>query len=134
MSKTRFDILASAAQTATGQGGGISVSGIKNLALFAEATSVSGSLSTIYLQGSSDGGTTWFDMLAETALNLTSGTAAGTSTTWVRNILIDVTLGTGNIRKVMATYRIFGDYVRAAWHISGSGASSTFYVKGIGEN
>jgi hypothetical protein len=132
MSKTRFDILASAAQTATAQGGGISVSGIKAMALCVDVTSVSGSV-TVYAQSSSDGGTTWFDLLAESVIHLTSGVAGGTTGTWLRNVT-PANLGTGNISKCLATYRAFGDYIRAAWVISGSGASSTFSVKGIGEN
>lgn len=133
MSKTRFDILASAAQTATGQGGGISVSGIKNLAIFADITSVSGSLTSLYLQGSSDGNTTWYDLLAEASVCLTSGATAGTSTTWQRNIG-PINMTTGQVMKAMAIYKVFGDTVRAAWTISGSGPSITFSVKGIGEN
>ena len=116
----------------TGQGGGIPVSGVKSLALCVDVTVVSGSL-TVYMQGSSDGGTTWFDMLAESICNLTTGVASGTTGTWIRN-LTPTNLGTGNVSKTMATYRIFSDYIRAAWVISGSGAASNFSVKGIGEN
>lgn len=133
MSKTRFDILASAAQTATGQGGQISVAGIKSLGLFVDVTNVSGTLSALYLQGSSDGGTTWYDLLAEASVILTSGsTAATSSTSWGRNINIDA-MSSGAVRKIWASYpRCFGDYVRAAWVLSGT--SATFSVKGIGEN
>jgi hypothetical protein len=131
MSKTRFELLASAAQTATGQGGGVSVSGIKSLVIFADVTVVSASLNALYLQGSSDGGTSWFDLLAETYVQTTSG-ITGTSGTFARNIASSLT--TGNIQKIVATYRIFPDYVRAAWNLSGSGPSSTFSVKGVGEN
>ena len=133
MSKTRFDILASAAQSATGQGGAISVSGIKNLFLAVDVTSVSGSLTAIYLQSSSDGGTTWFDLLCATKCCLTSGSGTTTTGSTVRNVMSDA-LTTGNIQKIAATYAIIGDYVRAAWVISGSGPAVTFSVKGIGEN
>jgi hypothetical protein len=132
MSKTRLELLASAAQTATAQASGISVSGIKELAIFAEATSVSGSLGALYMQSSSDGGTTWFDMLAEEYTYLTSGATAVTSGTYSRNIISALT--SGSVVKVWARYKTFGDYVRAAWVISGSGPSCTFSVKGIGEN
>jgi hypothetical protein len=131
MSKTRFEILASAAQTATAQGGGVSVSGIKSMALCVDVTSVSGSLSSIYLQGSSDGGTTWFDLLCETYVYTTSGTVV-TSGTFRRDVVTAIT--TGVIVKAAATYRIFPDLVRAAFVIAGSGPTSTFSVKAIGEN
>ena len=133
MSKTRFELLASAAQTATGQGSGISVGGIKNLALCVDITSVSGSMTSLYLQASSDGGTTWYDLLSEAYVMFTSGAVAGTSGTWTRNI-VSATLTTGQIQRAQAIYKVFGDYIRAAWHISGSGPSCTFSVKGIGEN
>jgi len=132
MSKTRFDILASAAQTATGQGGGISVSGIKALAIGIDVTSVSGSLTSVYMQGSSDGGTSWYDLLCSTFVILTSGAGGGTTGSFSRNL--DTNMTTGQIAKIWATYQVFGDDVRAAWTISGSGPSVTFSVKGIGEN
>jgi hypothetical protein len=131
MSKTRFELLASAAQTATAQGGGVSVSGIKSMALCVDVTNVSGSLSSIYLQGSSDGGTTWFDLLCETYVYTTSGTVV-TSGTFRRDVVTAIT--TGVVVKAAATYRIFPDYVRVAFVIAGSGPTSTFSVKGIGEN
>jgi hypothetical protein len=132
MSKTRFDILASAAQTATGQGGAISVSGIKNLALAVDITCQTGTLTGVYLQGSSDGGTTWFDLLATTSCWLTSG--AGVGTTGGPTKVLAGNLLTGNVAKVWANYQIIGDYVRAAWGISGAAPWVTIGVKGIGEN
>lgn len=132
MAKTRFDILASAAQTATGQGGGISVSGVKALFLAVDITSVSGSLTSIYLQGSSDGSTTWFDLLSDTFCILTSGAGGGTTGSFSRNLTANLT--TGQIMKIAATYSKFGDYIRAAWTIAGSGPSVTMSFKAIGEN
>lgn len=131
MSKTRFDILASAAQTATAQSSAVSVAGIKNLALFVDVTTVSASVSAIYLQGSSDGGTSWYDLLAESYCQTTSGVTV-TSGTWSRNIAVALT--TGDVRKIWADYKVFGDYIRAAWVLAGSGPSMTLSVKGIGEN
>jgi len=131
MSKTRFELQAAGAQTATGQGGGNAVAGIKSLALCVDVTNCSGSLSSVYLQGSSDGGTTWYDLLCETYVYTTSGTVV-TSGTFRRDVVTAIT--TGVIVKAAATYRIFPDYVRAAWVIAGSGPTSTFSVKGIGEN
>jgi len=133
MSKTRFELLASAAQSATGQGSGISVSGIKAMLVCVDVTSVSGSCTAIYMQSSSDGGTTWFDLLAATKCCLTSGSGTTTTGSTVRNIMSDA-LTTGNVQKIAATYNSFGDYVRAAFVISGSGPAVTFSVKAVGEN
>jgi hypothetical protein len=132
MSKTRFDILAAAAQSATGQGGGISVSGIKSMALAIDVTCSTGTLTGIYLQGSSDGGTTWFDMLAATSSWLTSGAGSGTTGSNIK--VLAANLQTGNVAKIWATYSIMGDYIRAAWGISGAAPSVTIGMKGIGEN
>lgn len=131
MSSTRFEVLASAAQTATAQSGGIAVGNLKELALCIDVTNVSASLSSVYLQGSSDGGTTWFDLLCESYVYTTSGTTV-TSGTWRRDVVTSFT--TGVILKALATYRAFPDYVRAAWVIAGSGPTSTFSVKGVGKN
>lgn len=137
MSSVQFDILASAAQTATGQGGSIPVAGIKEMAVCVDVTSVSGSLSAIYLQTSSDGGTTWFDMLAAMKCVLTSGSGTTTTGGPQRNIMSDA-LTTGAVQKVWASFggpsASFGNFVRAAWVISGSGPSCTFSVKGVGKN
>lgn len=132
MSSTRFDIAASAAQTATGQGGQISVGALREMAIEVDVTSVSGSLGAVYMQGSSDGGTTWFDLLCKTFSNLTSGPSSGTTGSTARNIVSSLT--TGAVIKAWAQYETFGDLVRAAWVISGSGPSCTFSVKAIGKN
>ena len=132
MSKTRFEILASAAQSATGQGGPISVSGIKAMALCVDITSVSGSLTSVYMQESSDGGTTWFDILCTSFVAYTTGTGGGTTGSYSRNLIFNMT--TGQIARIAATYATFGDLVRASWTISGSGPACTFSYKAIGEN
>ena len=132
MSSTRLELAASAAQTATGQGGAIAVGNLRELALCVEVTVVSASLTCVYLQSSGDGGTTWYDLLAEAYSNLTSSGTAGTSGTWTRNVVAN--LSTGAIMKAYGIYKAFGDYVRAAWVIAGSGPSCTFSVKGIGKN
>lgn len=135
MSSTRIELLAAAAQTATAQGSGIAVGNLKELGVCVEVTNVSGSLSAIYLQGSSDGGTTWFDLVCDAFCNLTSGASSGTTGSFARNLVSSLT--TGAVIKAFASYGKnagFGDYVRAAWVIAGSGPSCTFSMKGIGKN
>lgn len=132
MSKTRFEILQSAAQTATGQGGTIAVSGVKALALVVDVTTVSGSLTSVYLQGSNDGATKWSDLLCDTFCIFTSGAGGGTTGSFSRNLTANLT--SGQIMRIMATYSKFPDNVRAAWTISGSGPSVTMEWKAVGEN
>lgn len=141
MGKTRFDILASGAQTATAQGGAIPVAGIKAMAVSVDVTSASGTL-TVYLQTSNDGGTTWFDLPYETCAVLAATAAEGTHSSpaiatgsgvnqpGARNI-INVMTATA---KALAKYSAFGDLIRPAWVISGGSATFTFSVKAIGES
>lgn len=135
MSSTPLEFQASAAQTATGQGGAIPVANLKEMAVMIDVTNVSGSLSAVYMQASSDGGTTWFDLLCDSFSNLTSGSASGTTGSYARNVVSSLT--TGAVIKALASYgkvTSFGDYVRAAWVIAGSGPTCTFSVKGRGKN
>lgn len=130
MSSTRIELLASAAQTATAQGSGIAVGNLKELAITVDVTVASGTL-TPYLQSSNDGGTTWFDLMAESVCVVTSGVGPGTTGTNVRNIFAG---SATTVMKGYAKYSTFGDYVRAAWIISGAGATFTFGVKAVGKN
>lgn len=135
MSSTRQELLASAAQTATAQSSGLSVASLRELALCVEVTNVSGSLSAVYLQGSSDGGDTWYDLLCDAFCNLTSGASSGTTGSYARNVVSSLT--TGAVIKAIASYgknAAFGDFVRLAWVIAGSGPSCTFSAKVIGKN
>lgn len=130
MSSTRIDVQDSGAQTATAQGGSKAVGNITDLGVFVEATIASGTCS-IWIQASSDGGTTWYDLPYELVLT-SDPTAATPSVAAVindRNILSEINA----VASAFAKYRNFGDLVRAAWYIAGSGATFTFSVKGIGK-
>jgi hypothetical protein len=129
---TRFEILASAAQTATAQGGAISVSGIKELIVYATCTASSAPTRLdVYLQSSSDGGTTWYDLPHESEMATASAGTDVTANTNKRNVLDNVTTCASAV-KAVARYTNFGDQVRAAWVISGT--SFTISVKAVGKN
>jgi hypothetical protein len=134
MSSTRLAILASASQSATAQSSAIAVGNLKELAVCVQATVVTGSLHALWMQGSSDGGTTWFDILAESIVNLTSGSVSGTTGTWIRNIITGA-MTTGQVMKAYGTYKTFGDYVRAAWVITAAANPTvTLQIDGVGKN
>lgn len=129
---TRFNMLASAAQTATAQGGVVAVGGISEMVVTIQCTAVSGTSPqiTIYLQTSRDGGSTWFDLphqgshvLAATASPLTE------EPPWQRNIVN----GLSSTFSAVARYNVFGDYVRVAWVVSGTSPSFTFQVDAVGK-
>jgi hypothetical protein len=129
---TRFDILASATQTATAQGGAISVSGIKELILFASCTaSTAPTQLDVYLQSSSDGGTTWYDLTADEIQQTNSGAAETAASTNVRDVFAAVTSCASPV-KAIGRYTVFGDLVRAAWVLTGT--NFTFSLKAIGKN
>lgn len=134
MSATRFELQASGAKTATGQGGGVAAAGIKEMLVFIDITAVSGTNPrlTLYLQASSDGGTTWYDLPHDGSVVHASGAIQGNAQTpGSRNILADES----TTLKATARYRgAFGDHVRPAWVISGTTPSFTFSVKAIGKN
>lgn len=133
---TRFDIQTSAAQTATGNGGGIPVAGIKELLVFVTCTANTGTPTLdVYLQSSSDGGTTWYDLDAEW-VQQTTNPASATEIASVlnqRTIVNAFSASCATNPLWVAKYAVFGDYIRAAWVMSGT-TSYTFSVKGIGKN
>lgn len=130
---TRFELLASGAQTATAQGSAISVSGIREMVVYATCTaSSSPTRLDVYLQSSSDGGTTWYDLPAEASMTTaTTGTDITSTNVVRRNVLDNVTTCASAVKGV-AKYQVFGDLVRAAWVISGT--SFTISVKAVGKN
>lgn len=130
---TRFEVLASATQTATAQGGAISVAGLRELTIYATCTaSTTPTRLDVYLQSSSDGGVTWYDLPNEAAMTTASaGTDITASVTMKRNVLDNVTSCASAV-KAIAKYTVFGDQIRAAWVISGT--NFTFSVKAVGKN
>lgn len=129
---TRFDILASATQTATAQGGAISVAGIKELTVYATCTaSNTPTQLDVYLQSSSDGGVTWYDLTAD--VTQTTNTAASeTAAVANKRDILDAVTTCATAVKAIAKYTVFGDQVRAAWVISGT--NFTFSVKAVGKS
>lgn len=132
MAATRFNLQASGAQTATGQGGGKAVAGIKEMEVTLEVTAVSGTspVLTVYLQSSRDGGLTFFDLLHVGSVTLAAGSTEGNvEAEGSRNIVstISVTL------KALAKYVNFGDLVRLAWVIGGTTPSFTFQADATGK-
>ena len=129
---TRFELLASGAQTATAQGSAISTSGIREMIVYVSCTTSSAPTRLdVYLQSSSDGGTTWYDLPAEAQMLTAAAGTDITSTNVVRRNILDNQTCASAV-KAVAKYTVFGDYVRAAWVISGT--SFTFGVKAIGKN
>lgn len=140
MSAIQFDLLASAAQTASGNGSTVDVSGIKELLVFIDAPSFSGTVNPwkVWLESSNDGGTSWFEVLADQVLK--NGTAtpgpaseAGTGNQLPMRDIVSETAGQAGSRYV-AKYSVFGNKVRLRWSLAGTTPSQTFSGKAVGKN
>jgi len=131
-----FDIQTSAAQVATGNGGAIPVAGIRELIVYFSCTASSGTGETldVFLQASSDAGTTWFDLPFELGM-VTDGDGTETAGEINARDFVDLAadVACSGVKSV-AKYQIFGDRIRAAWFIAGTTPSYTFGVKAIGKN
>lgn len=132
-----FDLLASAAQTASAQGGGIPVAGVTELLVLLSCTASSGTGETldVYLQTSNDNGATWFDLPFELG-QITDGDGTETTATTNKRDFFELTADVlcTTTGKAVAKYRNFGNQVRVAWFIAGTTPSYTFGVKAIGKN
>lgn len=128
-----FQIVASSVQTATGNGAPIPVSGIHELLVMVQCTANSGTPTLdLWLQSSSDGGTTWYDLVADWTLQTTNplNATAKTATATKRDIIDGYSAACGTDSYWAARYTVFGQYVRAAWVMSGA-TSYTFSVTGV---
>jgi len=131
----RIAIQASAAQTATGNSGSFNLSTASQLFVGVDITAQSGTTPTltVWLMGSYDGGTTWFDMPNDLALITATTAATGTmSATSRRNIVDTINIATAGAQKHVAIYRnVACDKIRANWVISGAGATLTFSISAV---
>lgn len=144
MSVSKFELKALAATGSSGQGGGVSVSGIDELLVSVVVTATTGTtpLLSVFLQSTDDGGTTWYDLPYDLALITADTThtegdhrspnaaaASGSAKIGARNILDNE----NTVRRAIAKYTNFGEQVRAAWVISGTSPSFTFEVNAQGK-
>lgn len=133
MSATRFEMVASAAQTANGNSAQFSIPTVSQALVGVDITAQSGTTPTltVWLQASDDGGTTWYDVPNDLALVSATTAATGTmSATPRRNIVDTVNIATaGAPQKHVGIYRnLPSDTVRVAWVISGASANLTFSI------
>lgn len=112
----RSIILPAAAYTTTTNSSTIAAGGFAEIGFYVNVTAVAGTTPslTVSIQASSDGGTTWFNLVSGTAI-----TAAGTQK-------IDVGASTTN-------NTTFGDTVRAVAAITGTTPSFTMSITAIGK-
>lgn len=131
---SRTELVASAAQTATGNSGTFHYSTSTSLMVGVDITAVAGTTEQLdlWIQASDDYGTTWYDLPADYVLKAAPASAtAGTVATAMRDIVDAKTTTTAE--QFVAIYKsIPTDTIRVRWVISGTGGPSfTFSVSAV---
>ena len=135
MPAVRLELLPLGAQTASGSGGWQAVPNASMATVFVNVTANSGTTPTlsVYIEGSDDGATTAYALLADFGVEIiTTGDPNGTAFTTPRVFIVNAITTTN--QKCQATYKhLAADYVRARWEIGGTTPSYTFSVKLVGK-
>lgn len=133
MSKINLELLPLQAYTVSGVGAAIDVQGYQEMVVTVHVTTGSGTLSafSVYLEGSDDDGTTWYELEVDTVVKASGAAADVTPSVQKRNIVTESAIVTADT-KWSAQYRNFPDKVRARWIITPTAApSETFGVKAV---
>lgn len=126
MSATRSELVASSAFTASGVSASLSVPTANHLFVGVDITASSGTpVLDLWLQGSDDGGTTWYDVPFDLALQ-TSTTATENTTRTNDRSIIDNRTSTSAAQFLGIYKSLAADKIRLKWIISGSSPSFTF--------
>lgn len=137
MSAVNLELLPLQAYTVGAAGGAIDVAGLKELWVTVRLTTGSGTLGnfSVYLEGTDDEGTTWYELVADTVLKNNGAADDPTTNVDKRNIVDNETTIITTETKWTAQYTRFPDKVRARWILSGGASpSETFGVKAVGKN
>jgi hypothetical protein len=122
-------LLASATQTATGQSAAFAVPTLTMAMIGVDITAVSSVTDfTCWLEGSDDGGTTWYELVADQVMEHSGAQTENAPDNDQRNI-VDSKTATG---KHAAVYKhLATDYVRLSWYFAGT--SVTFSASLVGK-
>ncbi len=128
MAARDIELHASAAENGIASGGSRSIPTLTMAVVSVDITAGAGTglAFSVWLQGSNDGGTTWFDIPYDQKANTpAAGTADVTASTNKRNI-VDAK-STTSAEKFQAVYKHLAfQMVRLAWAITGTTPSFTF--------
>ncbi len=126
MPAQRLALVPSATRVSNGAGSPFVVSTATMMFVALEITAENLTGFTCWLQGSDDGGTTWYDLVADHVLDHTGIEIGGTVLTLERDICDD----TGIVGLFMAIYKHLPvDTIRIAWDIDGT--DITFAVNAV---
>ena len=130
----RIELLASTALNSNGNSSSFTLSTVRELMVGVDVTAGSGTSPTLdlWLQGSDDGGTTWYDLVADQVLPTADAAASGTVTTSARDIVDNKTTTTAE--SFVAVYKsIPTDRIRLKWKIGGTSPEFTLSVSAVGK-
>ena len=122
----RTELQASALQNASGNTAAYAVPTKTQLLIGIDVTAAAGTpVFDLWLQGSDDFGTTWYDLVADVALLTANDAAGGTVRTGVRDVIDNKTTTTA-VQAVAIYKNLPTDKVRLKWILTGASASMTF--------
>lgn len=128
MAAKRFEMVSAQAFTLSGNSAPFAVATGVDLDVSVNCTAASGTTPTmhVFLQGSPDGGTTWYDVPCDMALTTNAAGANVAAKTTNRNINGDTAISAAGT-KCNGRFRGLGyDTIRLAWVIGGTTPSFTF--------
>lgn len=134
MAASRMEMLASAKQVASGNSAAFPVPTLTMAAIGVDVTAVEGTSPQLdlWLEGSTDGGTTWFELVADQVLKSSGVAAANTVSANARDIVEAKT--STDAEKFIGVYKHLPvDTVRVHWTISGTSPGFTFAVDLVGK-
>ena len=133
MAAQRDEFLASQAVTASSNSPAHELSTVTMLMVGVDVTAGSGTPTLdMWLQGSDDGGTTWYDLVADQVLKSAAAAASNSVSTNVRDIIDGKTTTTAE--KFVAIYKhVPTDRVRLNWIMSGGSPSLTLSASWVGK-
>ena len=127
MSATRSEMVASAAFTASGVSAAFPIPTANHVMVGVDITAASGTpVLDLWLQGSDDGGTTWYDMPFDIALQTSTSATEGTTRSNDRSIIDNRTSTTVPAQFIALYKSVATDRIRLKWIISGTTPSFTF--------
>ncbi len=128
MAATRTNLVPAAAYTTSGVGLSLSMLTASMLAISVPITAGSGTVALdLWLEGSNDGGATWFELPADLILK-SSGAAAGNAVTANARDVVDNKTSTTAENFVAIYKHVPFDLVRPRWILTGTTPSLTFSV------
>jgi|SRR5689334_738759 len=128
-----FTLKASGAQTGAAQGSLVEAGAYRVLHIAVNVTAGSGTVNPfrIWLEGSPNNGTDWYEIPCYGVLKAGATAPGAANSTLQRDIVNEAAVVTS--QKYVATCELYFTQVRAAWNIAGSTPSETFSVVALGK-